>query len=634
MNLKEIFSGFDTSNEKSYRKLTGIILLVAAVLRLSNLDFSYSNDELSALFRVQYHTFSDLVDKGFFVDGHPGGIQVFLYYWVKLFGMKEWIVRLPFALAGVLAVYFAIKVFSRWFGSSTGLLTGAFLAFLEFPLLYSQIARPYGSGLLFSMMMAWYWTRLLFDEKPKASMAIAFSFSAAACMYNHYFSFLLALIIGITGVFYLKRDRILHYLGAGLAAALIFSPHIYITLNHLSIGGVGLWLAKPDKLWLAGHIWYLFDQSVIIALIVSFIVISSLFFARKSLSLNRFHLFSLIFFFVPFLIGFFYSRLENPVLQHSVLIFSFPFLIALLFSFAGKIPSKWAGFIVMVVLFAGTTQTILGNRYYKKQHFGEFRGIAQTIDQWNRKFGENNITRAISVNNPWYINFYLDQCEGGRTTFAQHDNRGGDQLDSLARILDTCQTKYFLYAWTKPIPIEINDIIKARYPCIAQFVSYEGLAEATLYSKTSEQCVDAGTDTLFRIIGESGKPEISAILIMDSLEFSPGYDGSAASLMQGKSGHLVATAEIMAENTENGALLAASFHDTDGETIQWMGARANLYCKPGQWSIIRQTIPIPDQKLLQSRLKVYLWNPAKSKLRIRNFTIIAEPLIKNNLKSE
>lgn len=637
MNWKEFLSGFDTGSEKSYRILAGIILLVATVLRLSNLDFSYSNDELSALVRVQYNSFSDLVDKGFFVDGHPGGIQVFLYYWVKLFGMNEWMVRLPFALAGLLAVYFSIKVFGRWFSPTTGLLTGAFLAFLEFPLLYSQIARPYGAGLLFSMMMAWYWTRLLFDEKPKISIAVAFSLSTAACMYNHYFSFLLALIIGFTGLFYLKRDRILHYLGAGFTAALIFSPHIYITLNHLSIGGVGLWLAKPGNFWLADHIWYIFNESLIIAVIVLTIAVTAIIFARKSILSQKFHLHSLIFFLAPFLIGFIYSREVNPVLQHSALIFSFPFLIGLLFSFAGKIPSKWAGLIVIVVLFAGTTQTILGNRYFKKQHFGEFRGIAQTIDQWNRKFGENNITRAISVNNLWYINFYLDQCVGGRTTFAQYDNRGSDQLDSLAHILDTCQTKYFLYAWTKPIPIEINDIIKARYPCIAKFVSYEGLAEAKLYSKTSDQCVDAGTDTLFRIISESVKPEIPAtpaIIVMDSLEFSPGFDGTVASLMQGKSGNLIATAEIFAEQTDNGALLAASFQDTDGETIQWMGARANLYCKPGQWSIIRQTIPIPDPKLLQNRFKVYFWNPAKSKIRIRNFSLIVEPQVQHELIPE
>ncbi|MBK6966936.1 MAG: glycosyltransferase family 39 protein [Bacteroidales bacterium] len=125
--------------------------------------------------------------------------------------MGEWAVRLPFAIGGVLAVYFAIRVFTRWFGPTTGLLTGAFMAFLEFPLVYSQIARPYGAGLLFSMMMTWFWTRLLFDEKPKSLVAVAYAITASACMYTHYFSFLFALIVRITGAFLPLRKTLPYY---------------------------------------------------------------------------------------------------------------------------------------------------------------------------------------------------------------------------------------------------------------------------------------------------------------------------------------------------------------------------------------------------------------------------------------
>ncbi len=325
MNVKDLLSGFEPGNKKYFRLLSAIILLVAAILRLTELGFSYSNDELSALARVRFDTFSDLVDHGFYVDGHPGGIQVFLYYWVKLFGMGEWAVRLPFALGGVFAVYFIIRLFTRWFGEITGLLTGAYVAFLEFPLLYSQIARPYGAGLLFSMMMTWYWTRLLFGEKPRKLYAAAFSLSVAACMYTHYFSFLLALIIGITGLFFLKRDRILYYILAGTGAALMFAPHIYITLNHLSIGGVGLWLTKPGNGWLWGHLSYLFNDSVALLLLTAVIMIFSLWFGRKALKLNKFHLFSLLFFILPFLTGFFIQGLLTRYSSTACLFFPFRF---------------------------------------------------------------------------------------------------------------------------------------------------------------------------------------------------------------------------------------------------------------------------------------------------------------------
>jgi hypothetical protein len=628
MNLARLIRETFKDQQKMFWLLTGTILLVALALRVTGLGFSYSNDELSALVRVRFDSFSDLVDKGFYVDGHPGGIQVFLYYWVKLFGMSEWPVRLPFAIGGVLAVYYAIRLFSRWFGQTTGLLTGAFLAFLEFPLLYSQIARPYGAGLLFSMMMTWFWTRLLFDEKPKTGVAVAFSLSAAACMYTHYFSFLFALVVGITGLFFLNRKTMPHYLGAGFAAALLFTPHIYITLNHLSIGGVGLWLARPEKNWLLTHIWYLFNESVWMLFIAGAIIVSTIFFAKKILRFTRFHFFSILFFLVPFLTGFFYSRMVNPVLQHSVLIFSFPFLIALLFSFADKLPRRWTGAIVLIVLFAGTAHTIFGNRYYSRQHFGEFRGIAKAIDQWNHQFGQQNITRAVSVNNPWYLDFYFDQTDGGRTTFSQYDNRGGLQLDTLARILDTCSTPCFIYAWTKQVPFEINDMVLARFPCVTGHIDFEGLSEVTLYCKTSLNCINEKPDTVQKVALE---PEIFK---MDSLEYSPGFYSPTPGLLKAsldeQGVNLIASVEVYSDTVENGAILVVSLEDENGETMQWQGSRADLFCRPGYWSKVRLTVPIKYEHL-RSHAKVYFWNPKKSRLQIRNLVITLEkPITKVN----
>ncbi|MFH1120983.1 MAG: glycosyltransferase family 39 protein [Bacteroidota bacterium] len=623
MNVSELFSGHESGNKISFRLLAGITLLIAAGLRLTGLDFSYSNDELSALMRVRFDSFSELVDKGFYVDGHPGGIQVFLYYWVKIFGMGEWAVRVPFALAGVVAVYFTIRVFTRWFGEYTGLLTGAFVAFLEFPVLYSQIARPYGAGLLFSMMMTWYWTRLLFDEKPRKLSAAAFSLSAAACMYTHYFSFLLALIIGITGLFYLKRDRIIYYTSAGAGAALLFSPHVYITLNHLSIGGVGLWLSRPDNAWLWGHIRYIFNDSLSMLLLTGIIILSTLWFSRKNLKLNRFHLFTLLFFLLPFVTGFLYSKSVNPVLQHSVLIFSFPFLPALIFSFAGGFPRRYAGWMILAVLVMGTAQTIIGNRYFTKQHFGEFRGIAQIIDQWNHQYGEKNIIRAISVNNPWYIDFYLDQTQGGRTTFEQYDNRGGLQLDTLAGILDSSHTDYFIYAWTKPVPPEIDDMIRSRFLHVVDHTGFGNLAEATLYSKSS-RFEKSKQDTLFRLSFNQERKGLSGSLTMDSLEYSPGFDGRLSDLLNKRSGTIVASVEAYSDTDTDGAVLVISFHGKNEETIHWLGARAGLYNRRGHWSNIRQTITLPDTEFQDDRMKVFFWNPKKSRIKIRNLSIILE----------
>ena len=607
---KETLKNDSLNFGKQFNLWVLVIVLAGLILRLYRLDFSYSNDELSALSRVGSDSFGELVQKGFYVDGHPGGIQVFLFYWSKLFGMDEWIIRLPFALAGALGIWFTIKTFSRWFSPATGLLAGAFIAFLAFPLLYSQIARPYGIGLTISMIMAWFWTKLLFDEKPKVWISLAFALSAAACMYNHYFSFLLALIAGITGLFFLKKDRIPHYLGAGFLAAVLFSPHIYITINHLSIGGVGLWLAKPAWTWLPEHLAYVFNNSYIIALLLALIGVVQ-FFTYKKTGLLKFRIISLILFLLPFLIGFFYSRFVNPVLQHSVLIFSFPFLLGFIFSFAGNIPIKWMNPLLALVMLSGVVETVFVSGYYRAQHFGEFKGVAASITEWNTKYGAEKITRAVIVNNPWYINFYLDEEQKKLSTYAQTDNRGGADLDSLKQILDHCETPYFLYAWTKPAPGEIRDMILARFPCLVERVGFGGLSEAALYSKgNDENCLLRTSDTLFYLKPEQA--DTSALTEnVEAPEFFPGFEGKLSdTYLDFKSTDaLVAICSLRIADSLSGALLVASFHDENGETIYWSAARFDLFTRENSNSKIRLTIPFSEKKLLHKRMKLYVWNP-------------------------
>ena len=78
-------------------------------------------------------------------------------------------------------------------------------------------------------------------------------------LYNHYFSALLAVIMGVSGFLFIQRKQLLPYLIAGIIASLLYLPHIPISLNHFSIGGVGEWLGKPDKTWILDHILYIFN---------------------------------------------------------------------------------------------------------------------------------------------------------------------------------------------------------------------------------------------------------------------------------------------------------------------------------------------------------------------------------------
>ncbi|GAB1403486.1 hypothetical protein MASR1M74_06640 [Lentimicrobium sp.] len=608
----------DTSGTLSNRNFylwMGIILLLAFVMRCYHINFSYSNDELSALSRTGFTSFKALITEGVMVDFHPAGVQVFLNYWVKLFGMDEWIVRLPFVIAGTLGIWLSMLTFARWFGRKAALLAGTMLIFTELSLLYGQIARPYASGFMLSMLTVYFWTLFLQKEKPRYDYALGFAVSAAACLYNHHFSGLFAFITGVTGLFLVKRSHLKLYLYAGVIATLLYVPHLPVTLAQMSVGGVGEWLGKPGPGWPLEHLALLFNNSWIVPALVIIALVMQFRYYKPYADASLYRTVSLVFFATPLLIGYFYSVYINPVLQHSILLFSAPFLFALLFSGTHGMPFKVFNIVLTMLLVGGILQTIFINDYYHKQHFGEFRGIAATVNTWNQKYGKSNITRAMNINNPWYLNFYLQDENPG---FVQSENRGEEDLKELSRIINQSTTPYFMYAWLKPTPSEINDIIQARYPCIEQKVDFSGMSTIILYSATLN-CPAPASDTLF--IMESTFPTSNSDTGgVDYPEFYPGFEGSFTAKPEDESVKLRISALVNAAFDTTRAVLTFSTHNPQ-ETVFWAGSRLEYFVKKNEWSRVQLTIDVPAGELNEHKLKAYLWNPANEPILLRGLCI-------------
>ena len=90
MRLYKSSSNLKNLEKYKYQLLLIIILLIALALRFYNYaDWSLSNDELSALNRLRYNNINDLIQFGVKTDYHPLGVQLFLYYWVNIFGDSE-----------------------------------------------------------------------------------------------------------------------------------------------------------------------------------------------------------------------------------------------------------------------------------------------------------------------------------------------------------------------------------------------------------------------------------------------------------------------------------------------------------------------------------------------------------------
>jgi len=343
----------------------GLVILVVSVsagLRFYDLfALPLTNDETSALMRLNTKSVSELLGTVVWNDGHPMLVQVFLWYWTKWFGTAVWVVKLPFLLCGLGSVILMIRIGIRLGAAWAGLLAAAMLATLQFPLMYSEIARPYAPGLLLSLWAYYVWLRWLevcktevaginLWAKPLILLSIAGYLGAS----NHYFNGLILALLFISGLMTLPRNRWIRYLWPWLLGAALYMHQIGIFMHHLQVGSPG-WLQVPTWKSLFKHFMYCFGYSLwpihawLLGVLLGELIqkrkikwlgfdetwagskvistgadgdVSDLGDKQQKRVINRV---IWLLYLAPLLIAYFYSVYRAPVFQDSVLLFSFGF---------------------------------------------------------------------------------------------------------------------------------------------------------------------------------------------------------------------------------------------------------------------------------------------------------------------
>ncbi|HNY03107.1 MAG TPA: glycosyltransferase family 39 protein, partial [Bacteroidales bacterium] len=422
-----------------------VIMGIGAVLRLWRLpEIPFTHDEFSAILRTRFDSFSDLIRYGVRIDGHPAGVQVFLYYYIHWFGLSEAGLKLPFILAGTLSIGLIYLIGKEWFNGTTGLAAASFLAFLQYPVMYSQIARPYASGLFLSLLATWFWTRALFRPGRRFTLNLAgFVLTGTLCMYNHYFSFLFAGMVYLTGLFVCPRERRMAWFLSGPAMLLLFAPHIPIFLNQLGIGGVEGWLQKPRFDFLLDYLQYSFHFSVFVGLLVLTLISLALYWqGSRPEKRNRFMIISAAWFLIPWLTGYLYSIFRSSVLQYSVLIFSFPYLLFLVTGWFNTEKPRHQAIVAGLIALIVIPSLIIERRHYRLFYEGAYECI---VKETQRQVTEKGADRCLVLldTKPDINDYYLRKLKAPSLSFSLVEP--GGSKGALAGRLDPSRARYLVF---------------------------------------------------------------------------------------------------------------------------------------------------------------------------------------------
>jgi hypothetical protein len=597
-----------------------LILIVGAILRFWDYtSISFTHDEFSAYFRTGFTDFGELVEKGLKQDTHPPGVQLFMNYWRLFFGDSPWIIKFPFTLMGLAAVYLIWKLGRLWYNETVALISTSFMASLQFTVMYSQLARPYISGLFLTLLMAWHWSKLV--KKPEEGFwknGILFVLAGALSAYNHHFSLLFAAIIGISGLFFIPKKIWWKYALLGFGIFALYIPNLGLFFTQLEMGGVGTWLGAPENDFLWMFIRYIFHFSWVLLGVAIALIIVGLLKKNKSFTWKKFTLF-IAWFMIPFLIGFFYSRYKNPVIQYSVLLFSFPYLFFILFGHIKELKPKLNLLISVSIITLSTISLITNRQHYKILYKSPYRAIIK--DQNQAAIENKSILRIIDTYPK--MNHYYNEHLDVDTTYTWAQNFSSElefkqYLTQNSRHYD----QLFFGAYSKTNNFYIP-IIKEYYPTLEHVTDYEG-GSSYIFSKARV------TEPRKKLLLEQHVAK--ALINGRSLwvnpevfytEYSSSYTIGLDSLELNQNDFIDISTKIKLPSVESEVLLVSDI-SKDGEVIHWSSTHVNRFeTERQEWFLAHHTLPLSvlNLDLKGAVLKTYLYNKSESEVFYDSYTL-------------
>ncbi|MCF6169384.1 MAG: glycosyltransferase family 39 protein [Bacteroidales bacterium] len=618
------------------------IVFVAVALRFWKFwDIPFTYDELSALSRLQFGTFSDLIRFGVTPDGHPAGVQVFLWYWTRLFGEQEFVVKLPFLLSGAAAVYLSYRIGRLWFNKTTGILTAVYISSLQMMVMYSQIARPYVSGLFLTLLMVLFWSRYFFKGNRTKDLLL-FVFFASLSTYNHHFSLLFAAVVGFSGLLFVTKKNFWQYVFAGLAILVLYLPHLSIFFSQLNEGGIGSWLSKPGPSFLFEFLDWLFHFSPLVWLVFLAAGLFAVFAKGEPSQVTaaaRKRIVLFVWFFLPLLIGFAYSVMVAPVLQFSMLIFSTPFLFIVFFSGAKNISPKTLVLPLAFILLVNIGSLVWGRQYYQvfyKQPFEEV--VKQAVQLESGEF-KNNVF-LIDDYIPFYTEYYFNKF-GKTVPYYTTRNKELD-FSGFRKVVNSIEQGVVV---TSGLKADYFQVVKERFPFL---IAYEkGFTfEQYAFSKLLPQ---GEKELLPKVVAETSFADSSGnwkinkeyveydtvfgsnvFHLYPKVRFGPEIKLPLEEITDSRFLFIDMAVEIQSLSRESRAALVAVIKKGD-ETLRWKAVNFSSFgLKKGKWANVFMTTDLLSAigqkgEIEGCTFQTYIWNPDSSEFLIRSYSITSRP---------
>lgn len=288
---------------------------------------------------------------------NPPLYELILHYWIKLFGISAFAVRLLPCLFGALSAAALYLLGSRFFSFATGLVAALLLTCSTMCVYYSHDCRAYTLFLLLTILSFYFY--VLLNEQPQRRLCLGLYALINACLlYAHYFGFIV-LFIQLLHVLVSNRSAFKRFVIANAITLLLYIPQVLAVARRFQVSASqGTWVQEPvgpESLY--NMLWSFSNAPVLTVLCLCLLAAAVCFFIYGRARLSPMASLLIIWFFVPFT-GMFALSYKVPMYLDRYLIFILPAYYLLLaqsvrFIFREQKYQALA-FVLLIGVFAGT----------------------------------------------------------------------------------------------------------------------------------------------------------------------------------------------------------------------------------------------------------------------------------------
>ena len=302
---------------------------------------------------------------------NPPLYEIFLHYWIKIFGIVEFAVRFPSLLFNAVTAVFVFSIARRSFNFNTGLVAALIFTFSNYQIFFAHEARVYALfGMLATISMDLF-MRMYASNKPKRLHVILFILVNTLLIYSHYFGFFIVVLqtFLVFSIQTLRVKMLRVYLIMVLISTICYLPNWLVLINRfLDSAGNGTWVKSPNEISSIYEMFRQFTNAPVVAVIVILLFLSwgikwLLKSENKSVSAETKIL--LIWFFGIFFLMFFVSYQIPMFIDRYLIFISAPIVILIAHAADVVFDNKrirWVSLSVVVALFAVTSRPDLSNK--------------------------------------------------------------------------------------------------------------------------------------------------------------------------------------------------------------------------------------------------------------------------------